>query len=65
VERHGFDADGYPEPSIKMNHIWIDIKRMPTHNTTSDVTSVPDPDPAPDPVIFVSNFKYAHKKVFF
>jgi hypothetical protein len=49
---------------IKMNLNWIDIKRMPTHNTTSDVTSVPDPDTAPDPVIFVSNFKYAHKKVF-
>ncbi len=50
---------------IKMNRIWIGLKRMPTHNTTSDVTSVPDPDPAPDPVIFVSNFKNANKKDFF
>jgi hypothetical protein len=50
---------------IKMNRIWIEIKRMPTHNTTSDVNSVPDPDPVPDPVLFVSDFKYAHKKVFF
>jgi hypothetical protein len=50
---------------IKMNRIWIGLKRMPTHNIASDVNSVPDPDPAPDPVIFVSNFKYANKKVFF